>query len=448
MNFLPKKRLFLLFLLTNTFRLFSIDNSHFYKPPYFHATKSWETKNWLAVFDAHYAYGSTNHSRDNRGHQAEAFDLYGNQNILYLTANVPRPTNLSAALTGYIDALETTRAAFTAANPADKQLFGQVGFSGKFDVSEFVLNYRQNLIYNFFTELNVPIRTIKSGRRTLCDRTPVGSGSDQNYTQQDVSWTNFRNNLPDILRAYGLDQYTRRSKSTNLGDTALLLGRQGRIPSLVNLFEYFDLAIKAGILAPTGTNRKYQQPFSIETGYNGHWGFPVRVDAIFGLSKDMYIGTYLGLLFFSSRTLDSFPARTHESQNGFIKLYRTTIHEKKGTIFDVGSYLKLDHFIKGLSMLLGYSYSHQSRDSVSIPKGCDYTHTNNVIINNDCRLKNWRMHVIHALAEYDFGVHDICKKRLWQPRISIFYDYPFSGKRVMMSSLVGGGVGCDVTWGF
>lgn len=448
MKFLYKRNIFLVFLLVSPSFLFSIDNPHFYKAPYFHATKSWDKTNWLAMFDAHYAHGSTHRSRDNDGRRADTFDLYGCQNLLFLTTNVPRPTDLSATLAGYIDALEATRTAFVAANPADKQTFGQVGFTGECVVDEFVFNYRQNLAHSFFAELNVPIRRIKTGPKILCDKTPVGTPTDPDYTQQDTSWLNFRDNLDDILRAYGLNGYVCSSKSTNIGDVALLVGWQRRLLSGKEFFEYLNFVLKAGVLFPTGAHRKYQQPFSIETGYNDHWGFPVRVDALFGLSKDIKIGSYLGVVIFASKTHNSFPVKTHENQNGFIKLYRTTIHEKRGTIFDFGTYLKLDHFFKGFSALAGYSYNRQASDSLSIPKGCDYTHTNNVIINNDCRLKNWHMHVLHALAEYDFGVHDFFKKKSWQPRVSVFFDYPFSGKRVILNSMFGGSIGCDVTWGF
>jgi len=447
MNFF-KKAVSLFLIITKASTLFCIDNHHFYKAPYLNATKSWNNKDWLAIFDAHYAHGSTHRSRNNNGNRANTFDLYGNHNILYLTTNVPRPAGISAMLEGYIDALETTRTAFEAANPTDKQCFGQVGFCSECKVDEFVFTYRQNLISNFFAELTIPIRRIKTGPMTIVDKTPVGSSNNPDYTQQDTTWTNVRDNLDDILKAYGFDGYACSSKTTNFGDITFLVGWQRRLSYKTDFFEYIDFGIKGGILFPTGAPRKYQKPFSLETGYNNHWGFPVRTDAVFGLSKDIYVGTYLGFVPFSSKTHSDFPVKTNENQNGFIKLYRTKIHEKKGTLFDTGIYLTLDHFLKGFSMLVGYSYNHQAGDTLAIPKGCECEYTNNVIMNSDCRLKKWRMHVLHALAEYDFGAHDYFKNRSWQPRVSLFYDYPFSGKRIFVTAMLGGAIGCNVSWNF
>ena len=72
--------------------------------------------------------------------------------------------------------------------------------------------------------------------------------------------------------------------------------------------------------------------------------------------------------------------------------------------------------------------------------------THNVIINNDTRLNSWYMHALHILAEYDFGAHHFFKKRKWQPKISIFYDYPFAGKRIFVNSMLGGAIGCTLQW--
>jgi len=421
----------------------AIDNAHHYKAPYFHATKSWKSKSWLSSIDIHYAKGNTHQAWNNNGKKTNPFQMYGQHNLLYLTSNVPQPTNLSATVAGYVNAMDTKRTAFETDNPADKQAFGCVDFCGESKVDELVFNYRQNLISEFFLELNIPIRRITNGPMTLVDHSLEGSDADPDYTQHDPDWMNFKNNLNQILAGYGFNGYACQSKNTNIGDLAVLLGWQHNFPGAKVFFEYLKLGIKGGVLFPTGAHKKNSYPFSFPTGYNGHFGIPIRADLIFGLSNDIYLGAYLGFLFFSSKNHANYPVKTDPKQNGFIKLFRAYATEKKGTLFDVGTYLKLDHFFQGLSALIGYSYNKQAADSLTFVNEC--TQTTEVLINNDCTIKNWRQHVLHLMAEYDFGIHTFFKSRSWKPRISIFYDHPFSGNRALINPMLGGSIGFDLS---
>lgn len=454
MNFVrPIKTIFLslICILVLQIQCECIDNAHYYKPPYFQAMYnlrnrdrvSCNSKNWLAVFDFQYGTGSTHRANDRHGDRTDTFDLYGNHNILYLTKNVPMPTGISPTLRGYITALDDRRAEFETANPADKQCFGQVKFGGKFEVEEFIFNYRQNFVADIFTNLNIPIRHLESKSLCLHDQSPVGSGSE-NFTQKDPAWINFRDNLNEILGAYCFERYCSSSKRTGLGDISLLLGWEHRFWSPTNFLNYLHFIIKSGALFPTGKARNFSEPFAIEIGYNRHFGIPVRADLILGLSSDICIGTYIGSLFFFSKSHCGYPVRTSDKQNGFIKFYRANVKEKEGTLFDAGAYLKLDHFFKGLSALVGYSYNQQRKSSLTLDQ--DTFQTNNSIIGNDARLKRWSSHVVHVLGEYDFGVHEFFKKKRWQPHVSIFYNYPFDGKRIFVTPLTGGDIGVEFSF--
>jgi hypothetical protein len=424
-------------------KTFCIDNAHYYKAPYWHAIKSWKSKKWLSILDFQYANGGTRRAKNFNGDRTETFDLYGNHNILYLTKSVPQPSNLSSTIQGYVNALDAKRVTFENTNPAGKENFGLVGFSGKCEVDEFIINYRQNLIFNFFVELNIPIRNIRTSAIVLNDKTAIGSGTED-FTQKDTDWTNFRDNLDEILLAYGFAKYSCGSHRTGLGDIAFIGGWQTQIRSPLDFIENLKLAARLGFLFPTAKKRNLSEPFSIEAGYNRHFGVPLRGDALFVLSRDIQIGSYLGVIFFSSKTHRSYPVKTNERQNGFIKLYKATVREKKGTLFDVGTYLKLDHFFKGLSALVGYSYNLQNSDSLHLCGSPSQTNTS--IIGGDSRLKSWSAHVLHILAEYDFGAHLYFKKRKWQPRVTLFYDYPFDGKRIIVNPMAGGSIGVDISF--
>ena len=436
---------------------FCADTPNYYRAPHFNATKSWlgtpyrernrpKNHNWTSIFDIHLSNGSTHRARNCNGDSTGTFDLYGNHNLLYLTTGVPQPSPISSTLLGYVNDLNTQRLSFENANPADKETFGQVEFHGKTEITEFVINYRQNLIHNFFTELNIPIRRIVTGPLTLVDKSPYSGGINTPYTQTDTAWINFVTNLEDILSAYGAGCYQPGYQNTSFGDITFFGGWQNSINKPTAWLEYIKYAVKFGFLLPSGSQRKSNKPFSLEHGYNGHLGFPIRLDAIFGLSDDIYIGAYAGTTFFSSKTHKNYPVQTHERQNGFIKLYRTKVREKRGTIFDIGTYIKLDHFFKGLSTAVGYSYNREANNSLSLADSC--VETNNMIINKDQRLKSWHQHVLHVFVDYDMGVHNFFKTRKWSPRIGVFYDHPFDGKRVIITPMFGASCGCNIAWNF
>lgn len=422
---------------------FGFDNPHFYKAPYFNATKSWNNKKWLSTFYVSYASGRTSRGENNDSTSSSAFDIYGNHNLLYLTKGVPQPSALSGTLLNYVNAIDTKRTNFENDHPTDNRTFGLANFCGKNSVDEIVFNIRQNIVYNFFLELNLPIRNISIDPLTLIDRSPSSVAPNTSYTQTDQDWLNFINNLDAILQTYGFSGYQCGTRTTGLGDASLVAGWQYAIGKVSNWFEYTKFAIKAGVLLPTGSERNYKKPFSIESGYNEHWGIPGRIDLILGLSKDIYFGSYMGLIFFSPKTFNGYPVKTTRTQNGFINLFKARVEEKNGTIFDIGGYLKLDHFFKGLSALVGYSYNRQANKSLSLVNSCE--ETNDPIINSDCRIKNWYQHVLHMMAEYDFSSCDMFKKKSWKPAVSIFYDHPFDGKRVFTNSMFGVSLTLEMT---
>jgi len=432
--------------LSYSFYTYAVDNPHYYKAPYFNATKSFQEKSWLSSIDVHYAHGDTCNGYDCRGKEVGAFNIYGCHNILYLTSNVPDCASLSTMLQGYVDTLNTQRTNFEQATPPERETFGMVEFSGRCQVDELVINWRQNLVANLFVEGNVPIRKVKAGPMKLIDRSPASETPNAPYTQTDTAWVNFRDNLEAIMNGYGITGYQCGSDTTNLGDITLLVGYQKTFKALADMFRYITVVVKGGLLFPTGSTRNFGEPFSLETGYNKHLGIPLRADVTLGLSDDIYWGIYGGAIFFSSSTHNTYPIKTDARQNGFIKLFRAQVNESKGTLVDLGTYLKLDHFFKGLSFLVGYSFNHRANDSLCLSQEC--SQTNNTIINSDARIKSWQMHVLHLFAQYDFGTHNNFKKRFWQPRVGVFYDYPFDGKKVMTTDMFGGTVGCDISWGF
>lgn len=433
-----------LILAISTAHLSSKDNIHFYKAPHFEGEQSFNSSDWLTQVDAFYAYGNTSRGRNTHGNTVSLLDIYDNHNLLYLTANVAQPTNLNASLKTIIDNLDTKRTAFeadTSALKASRSNFGLVEFTGKFEVHDFAFTYKQNLIKNIFLELNMPLRHMQIKNISYIDHSTTYSGGNKKYTDQDPDWIDFINKttFDDILKAYGLTGYKSGFSKVAIGDISIMAGYQHHFVNQSDLFEYLDLAIKAGVIIPTGALRNFSNPFSLPVGYNGHWGFPISLDALFWLSEDICFGLYGGAIFFINKTYGNYPVKTDEHQNGFIKLQRATVTEKGANIIDLGTYLKLDHFFKGLSAQVGYSFNYRAAQTLT---------SASYLIKNDNTLKDWYMHVLHAQASYDLGVHGYFKNRRWQPRFGIFYDYPITGKRIFNTAMLGGTIGCDFEWRF
>ena len=133
--------------------------------------------------------------------------------------------------------------------------------------------------------------------------------------------------------------------------------------------------------------------------------------------------------------------KTFDKQSGYIKLAKGEAEEDLGNLWHLGLDAKFDHIVKGLSILAGYSYTHQE-DTELNPK--DTTYFARSLVNSDPTLASWYMHTLHLMLDYDFSVHMKMKK--WAPRLSLSYDYPFDGKNAFKTDLIGGSLGLDIRW--
>jgi len=422
---------------------FGFDTPTFYKTPHLFDPRQIPDDNWLANLDVQYSNGSTYRGRNKKSDKVNALNIYGYHNLLYLTSNTNTPAGASATVSANITNINTKRTNFAATNPAASNTFGQVEYHGKFEVDELMFLFRQNFVNKIFGEINLPIRRTRFSHVSYTDKSPEGTG---NYTKNDTTWVQFLNGLSDIFRAYGLKPPSIDNRKFGFGDTTLLLGFHSEVPNLNEFTKYMKVIFKGGLLFPTGSKRNFNAALSTEHGYNTHFGFPVHLDVLFGLSNDVFFGTYSDLIFFVDQTLNNYQVKTDSNQNGFIKLHRAKVREEKGALFDFAGYLKLDRFFEGLSALAGYSFVTKFKDTLSVSSST--VNTGGEIVNSDGRLKNWRFHTLHLAIEYDLGMHEPFNSKKWQPHFEIFYDYPFSGRRVFMGSNIGGLIGCTFKWEF
>ena len=435
--------------------IFSIDNAHFYKAPLFHGIQNYEEeKDWLTQVNLIYANGSTHRGLNSRDEKTQAFDIYGHHNLLSIFSGVANPTNMPLDVLAIHDNTETKRIAFNGLTDTQKGIktdFGQGIFSGKFETDEVIIDINQNIKNNFFVQLNIPFRRVNVSKIDFIDTSTDATNppAADNYTKTDATWTDFLTSFSsgDILNAYGLENYSEGYKRFGFGDININVGWRKEWLDPIDFLEFVKIIPRLGVQFPTNINALSGHPFSIPAGYNGHFGFPVRFDAIAGLSKDIFLGAHTGLTLFCNKTHKHFRVKTDINQNGFIKLAQCKVTEKKGLLFDFGIYLKLDHFFKGLSALTGYSYNKQARDHLVLVNAGDHS-TNTTIIDSDSTLQGWSMHTTHFMIDYNLGVHNFFSKRKWQPQFGFFYNYPFTGKGIFVTPMTGSNIGCNVTWKF
>lgn len=401
--------------------LYTIDNPHFYRALFFWGEPRFE-KPWLSTLEVAISGGKTRHSYNAEGVKSSLLNIYGSQNMQALGENVPlNPANPLDAILLNLQALP------------QRSTFGQLLYKGTFICREGIINAYQNFCNGFFAQLYLPIRHLAIKKISFVDLSPDDMIEPNKNTP---TWQTFLANMPTILERFSLT--TQPFDKTGIGDLTLLGGWTLNYQDTIFL-DYVDVDAKIGILFPTAAARDINNPFSLPLGYNRHYGVPLKFDLSFGAWDWFTWGFHLGALFFFERKVNM-RIKTSLEQNGLIKLAQANINTEPGSIWDVSTYIKADHFMRGLSFLVGYSFNQQDAFC--------FTANNNAystsILLTDELFKQWRMHTLHALVEYDF-TQSPCGVG---PRIGLLYNYVIDGKRIFDTSLLGGYVGIDIAWGF
>lgn len=397
----------------------AIDNPHFYRSTYFWGEPRFEEQ-WLTSFEASFGGASTDKSRDGRGKEAQLLDIYGFSAMQFLGAGVPNldPTNP-------LDQLLINLAQL----PKNDD-FGMLSFSGHFQILEATFNAYQNLINGFFVQAYLPVRRLTISTPLFIDVSPqTGQPNRSNPV-----WYNFLQQFPAILARYNLA--LKPTQEVGCGDLSLLIGWACNYEK-TEVLDFIDVDAKIGLLFPTGKKRNEDILFSLPLGYNGHYGVPLKFDCSFGVWDWLTFGMHLGALFFFSKKQE-IRIKTAPEQQGLIKLVKTHASIDQGTIWDISAYIKADHFIKGLSLLCGYSFNKKDHDIV-IPTNFTFQPS---IVNNDDGFKNWQMHVIQIMAEYDFATYR--SRNL--PRVGFFYNIIVGGKRIFNTNVANLYCGVDLSW--
>lgn len=408
-------------LILSSLTTLAIDNPHFYRATYFWGEPRFETP-WLTSFDVSLGGATTRSSRNGKGEKTDLLNIFGPHNMQCLGKGVPNldPTNPLDQILIDLAALPTRKG------------FGQLQFAGKFRIQEATFNLYQNLINGFYLQAYLPARKLKISQVAFTDLSPCDRTMPNKNTPE---WQAFLAEFPAILSRYGLS--LDGANRAGLGDLTILGGWSQNYQNTDTL-DFVDIDAKIGILFPTGARRNIHESFDLAQGYDGHWGVPLKFAMAIGALEWFNLGVHLGALFFMNKTRNR-RLKTSINQNGFIKLATGEVEIDKGTIWDFGTYIKADHFVKGLSILLGYSYNKKDADCME-PK--DTTTFDSCIINSDREYQSWRIHTFHFLIEYDFAQ----KPSDIGPRIGFFYNRVVGGRRVFNANMKAAYCGIDLSW--
>jgi hypothetical protein len=399
-----------------------IDNPHFYRATYFWQEPRLE-KDWLTTVDILFGGGKTKSSRNENGTKTTLLNLYGPHNMQALGVNVP----------GLNPADPLDQILIDLQNLPLRDNFGQLQFHGKFTLLETVFNVYQNLVNGFFVQAYLPIRKLRISDIGFVDLSPDDTITPNKNTP---AWQSFLNNIDLILNQHNL--HITPIDTLGFGDVTILGGWTQNINDTLVL-DYVDVTGKIGVLFPTGKKKHLSNPFDLPTGYNGHFAVPLKFDISCGALEWVTLGGHIGALFFFKRN-EYVELKTAEAQNGFIKLAQGSADVEPGNIWDFSIYMKADHFLKGLSLIVGYNFTAQDRTCIE-PKDPIF---NPVIINNDNQFRNWRMQTLQLCAEYDFAktAADI------GPRVGLLVNYIVGGKRIFNTATTSTYIGFDIEWCF
>lgn len=424
--------------------LFAFDNAHFYRAPNYFNEPRLEEK-WLSTFEALFAGGATYQSRNSCGDKTCLLNIYGTENFRLLGAGVPckDPTNPEDLVLIELEQIPVP----------EGSCFGRAQFNGRFSELEFAFNYIQNFSRGFFFQAQIPVRRLeispdcchsKNDTPELCspigmpftDFTPCAC-TPTCPNDANIVWQNFLNLFPQILNRYGL--CAGPVKEWGAGDLSLLVGWTNNYQE-TDLLDFIDITVKTGVLAPTGKKRNENEIFSIPIGYNGHWGIPASLDVSFGTYEWLTMGAHVGAIFFLDRCY-CVRMKTDCNQSGFVRLACAPATVKEGTVVECGAYLKADHFVRGLSAMIGYAYTAQHDTLLTPQDSCVF---DPCIVNSDDRWKNWQMHSLSFIAEYDFTK----KNARFGPRLGLAYNLIVGGKRIFNTSTGSAGLSLDISWNF
>lgn len=377
---------------------------------------------WLTSVDIAIGHGTTRKSFNSDHEKVPLFDVWGTSNMQQLGAGI----NLDAQ------------------NPLDQILlqlqalpsqgtFGTFSTLARFKLTEYSFTLTQNFSRGLFAQIYLPVRSYSVSGVQFVD---LSSDDQSTLNKLNPVWLTFLSNFNAILHRYSIN--TDPVNQTGVGDLVLLGGWTYSYQDTQEL-DFIDTTLQAGFVVPTAKAKDQNKLFEIPLGYNKHLGFPLRALVAFGAYDWLTIGGSLQTVIFAAKKEDV-RLPTSLQQKGLINLATVPAKTRPGTIWVMQTFIKADHFVRGLSLGAGYTYATQQRTDVTPLT----QQTTVAIIKNSPQFAGFAQHTFHTYIEYDFTQQD------WKygPRIGLAYNKILSGKRVFKTDMLQGTFGLEIVWDY
>lgn len=374
------------------------------------------------------SYGSTEHARsgceDTRS--VPVWDCWGIHDMQQIGVGVPNK-DLSNQLDFLLEQMQFERSRISG-NNCDYHQWAAYTIKGRVRLVEGIFDAGYNITKHFFVSCVLPFRLFMIEDPDFIDLSQDDSIAPNKNTPL---WKAFKSSFDAILNRYDLERGSERSYG--LGDFALYGGYTYNYQESDNL-DFVDFSFQLGVVAPTSKKKDQDKLFSLATGNDGHTGISFLADIAFGFYDWLTIAAHLHAVGFFDRTTHV-RIKTGAHQSGVIYLAKEKASIHRGNQINAGVCLQADHIVSGFSATVGYSFAQKNKDTVT---PCDQTFSATIASSEGSRL-GWKMHSIHASAEYDFSHSS------WRlaPKIGVFYDAQVAGRRIFKMNMVGGNIGLD-----
>lgn len=303
----------------------------------------------------------------------------------------------------------------------DDGIRGHVVPTAKFQATRFNFLAKKHLPFNLFANILLPVFHMKLSDLEIIDQT-----KDISFTDQLVK-TNLTNNLASVVYNLGdkLDIANGWEKA-GVGDIELTLAWQKVFNQAKPILKEVLLGLYGGLTIPTGVRQNEDQIMPIPFGNDGSAGL------IFGGNIQLQWWNFLRFgidtnfmeLFNSNRERR---IKTDYNQSDLILLAKTQTTKEWGFTQQYALYLELFNLTPYLSLRTTYNYIKHNQDKLNIFNQ-SYA---SAIANSAISLQEWTQHCAIFAMYYESD----------QAVARIFYQYPFNGKNVIQSNILGGYVG-------
>lgn len=307
---------------------------------------------------------------------------------------------------------------------------GHVVPYGAFHMAEFGIGAQYWLIHDLYVGLYVPFIHMKLDNVSWCDCTK--QVNEQDYLTKDLLTSNLCKHVCDFGCLNACSGWNR----TGIGDMSLLMGWEREFPQPKPILTKVRLSVFGGASLPTGAPTNEDQLFSMPMGYDrapglifgGRLKLTWKHHFVGGVDADFI------QLFGNTRCRR---IRTDNNQSDLLLLAKAPMHIDWGFIQRYHLYLGGYDLVRGFSCNVGYLFQQQG-DSTASLCGNEYITS---IAQSAQSLREWTIHTItlDALYNWDF---DLAANAPFVPRISLFYQHDFRGRRAILLDKFG------VTFGF